>query len=69
MNRVDCSNSVKYDWVQVLNYSKYWLLVIETPEQGWRMHQPKCYEYNNEDNSPNILSDKIIKLNLRNLDK
>ena len=33
---------------------------FETPEEGWRMHQPKHYEYNNEDedNSPNILSDK-----------
>ena len=32
----------------------------ETPEEGWRMHWPKRWEYNNkkEDDSFNILSDK-----------
>ena len=32
----------------------------ETPEEGWRTHQPKRCEYNNkdEDNSPNVLNDK-----------
>ena len=30
----------------------------EMPEEGRRMHQPKCCEFNNEDISPNILSDK-----------
>ena len=31
-------------------------------------YRPKRCEYNNEYNSPNILSDKIVKLHLRNLD-
>ena len=32
----------------------------ETPEEGRRRYRPKCCEYNSEDedNSPNILSDK-----------
>ena len=30
----------------------------ETPEEGRRIHKPKHCEYNNEDNSPNTLSDK-----------
>ena len=33
----------------------------DTSEDSWRIYQPKCCEYNNEDedNSPNILSEKI----------
>ena len=32
----------------------------ETPEESWRIHQPKYCEYNNkdEDYSPNTLNDK-----------
>ena len=32
----------------------------DIPKEGWRTHWQKPYEYNNEDedNSPNILSDK-----------
>ena len=45
------SNSVNHDRVR-----------HETPEEGWRTYQPKHYEYNNKDenNSPNILSDKNL---------
>ena len=39
-------------------------------KEGRRTHQQKRYEYNkeDEDNSPNTLNDKIIKLHLINLD-
>ena len=32
----------------------------ETPEKVWSRYQPKCYQYNNEDedNCPNFLSDE-----------
>ena len=32
----------------------------ETPEENWRMHRPKHWEFKNEDedNIPNMLSDK-----------
>ena len=32
----------------------------EKPKENWKMHRPKCCEYNNkdEDNSPNTLNDK-----------
>ena len=34
----------------------------ETPEEGWRMHQPKReYSHNDKDNSVNILNDKEKK--------
>ena len=43
----------------------------ETLEEGQMTHRLKLCEYNykDEDNSLNILNDKIIQLHLRNLDK
>ena len=44
--------------------------VRQTPEEGRRTYRLKRCGNNNkdEDNSPKILNDKIIKLRLRNLD-
>ena len=43
----------------------------KTPEKGRRTYRPKCCDYNNEDEDtiPNILSDVIMKLHLRNFDQ
>ena len=41
--------------------SKFYIgsqIQYETPEESQKRHQPKCCEYNNEDNSLNKLNDK-----------
>ena len=59
-------NGIRTIYPHGLNKELSWKFCVgsqvchETPEEGQRIYQPKCCEYNNkdEDNSPNVLSDK-----------